>query len=168
MFESILYAVLCTLKEEGVWRGEVRSIMPGKVGPFWVGEEDSVPTPAGSGEDGDGLGEGCGVKKKIRKSQSTKIRNKGLKIDLVRSWLESGDVVQLGNEGVEEMARAYREKWDRLPGAKKGRRGAVEEGEKMGKLDDLADSLLQGVAWVKWEENKRLLGKYGVEALLEP
>jgi cruciform cutting endonuclease 1 len=38
----------------------------------------------------------------------------------------------------------------------------------MGKLDDLADCLLQGLAWVQWEENKRLLLKKGVEVLLEP
>lgn len=28
MFESILYAVLCTLKAEGVWKGEVKAIQP--------------------------------------------------------------------------------------------------------------------------------------------
>lgn len=153
MFESILYAVLCTLKAEGVWEGEVRAIAPGKVGPFWVGEDD---------------GDGGEEKKKERKSKSVKIRNKGLKIDLVRTWLESGDVVELGNEEVEVMAKAYREKWDRLPGGKKGPRGVVEEGEKMGKLDDLADCLLQGIAWVQWEENKKVALKFGVEALLDP
>ncbi|CAL3971268.1 hypothetical protein PZA11_007800 [Diplocarpon coronariae] len=156
MFESILYGALCALKEEGVWAGEVRAVAPGKVGPFWIEEEDSSPCEAGQG------------KKKVRKSQSAKIRNKGLKIDLVRGWLESGDVMRLGNDGVEEIARAYREKWDRLPGGRKGPRRVEEEGEKMGKLDDLADCLLQGMAWVQWEENKRVVLKYGVEALLDP
>jgi cruciform cutting endonuclease 1 len=79
-------------------------------------------------------------------------------------------MVKCGNESIEDMARAYKEKWERIPGRRKiGVLGVeVGDGEKMGKLDDLADCLLQGMAWVKWEENKRLLLKNGVEALLEP
>ncbi|KAH7360114.1 mitochondrial putative cruciform cutting endonuclease 1 [Rhexocercosporidium sp. MPI-PUGE-AT-0058] len=139
MFESILYAVLCTLKAEGLWEGSVRSVLPGKVGPFWVGEEEEG---GGGGKEVDGKGKG---RKKVRKSTNAKTNNKGAKIDLVRSWLENGDVVGLGNDGVKEMARRYVEKWDRVPGGRKkvvkGLDGEVEE--KMGKLDDLADCLLQ-------------------------
>lgn len=149
MFESILYAVLCTLKGEGIWNGEVQAIAPGKVGLFWVGEESK-----------NGVGS-----KKLRTSKSAKIRNKGAKIDLVRGWLESGEMVGLGNKSVESMARRYREKWDRSPG---GRKKSVDDGdEKMGKLDDLADCLLQGMAWIQWEGNKRTALEHGVEALLE-
>ncbi|KAK0106726.1 hypothetical protein ONS96_004344 [Cadophora gregata f. sp. sojae] len=174
MFESMVYAVLCTLKGEGLWDGCVRSVLPGKVGPFWVGEEGDGEEGEGEGDGGEveveveekGNGKGKG-RKKVRRSKSAKIRNKGAKIDLVRSWLESGDVVQLGNEEVKEMARRYVEKWDRVPGGRKG--AAKFEGEeKMGKLDDLADCLLQGMAWVEWEENKRIVMKHGVEALLDP
>jgi cruciform cutting endonuclease 1 len=35
----------------------------------------------------------------------------------------------------------------------------------VGKLDELADSLLQGMAWIKWEDNKRQVLKTGVGAL---
>ncbi|KAE9377836.1 mitochondrial putative cruciform cutting endonuclease 1 [Stipitochalara longipes BDJ] len=148
MFESILYAVLCTLKGEGVWNGEVHAIAPGKVGPFWVGEETA------------GVG-----RTKMRKSLSAKIRNKGAKIDLVRGWLEGAEMMVLGNEDVETVATRYKKKWDRSPG---GRRKDVEDGEeKMGKLDDLADCLLQGMAWIQWEENKRMALKHGVQVLLE-
>jgi cruciform cutting endonuclease 1 len=38
----------------------------------------------------------------------------------------------------------------------------------MGKLDDLADCLLQGMAWIEWEENKRKALEHGVQALLDP
>jgi len=149
MFESILYAILCTLKGEGVWNGDVQAIAPGKVGPFWVGEEiDGAES------------------KKERKSKSAKIRNKGAKIDLVRSWLENDDMVRLGNKAVENIARRYREKWDRSPGGR--RKGEVDGEEKMGKLDDLADCLMQGMAWIEWEENKRKALEHGVEALLGP
>ena len=90
-----------------------------------------------------------------------------MKIDLVRRWLEAGDVVTLGNEDVEEMVRRYMQKWDRLPGGRKGvKRGEKTEGE-MGKLDDLADCLLQGMAWIRWESNKGVMLESGVEALLD-
>ncbi|KAG4422651.1 hypothetical protein IFR04_004272 [Cadophora malorum] len=157
MFESMIYAVLCTLKGEGLWDGSVRGVLPGKVGPFWVGEgEEDDATSAKNGKG----------RKKIRKSASAKIQNKGAKIDLVRSWLESGDVVQLGNDEVKEMARRYVEKWDRVPGGRKAIT-KLEGEEKMGKLDDLADCLLQGMAWVEWENNKRIVMKHGIEALLD-
>lgn len=162
MFESIIYAILCTLKEEKIWSGQVVGVLPGKVGPYWVGENQ---------EAGDNVADGSSkVHKKHRSSKTAKIINKGLKIDLVRSWLEAGDVVELGNEDVEERARLYMEKWDRLPGGRKGvKRGekAEGEGEKMGKLDDLADCLLQGMAWIQWERNKRIALEEGVVTLLE-
>lgn len=157
MFESILYAVLCTLKAEGAWSGEVVAVTPGKVGPFWLEKEVLV--------DSGGLEQGH---RKERKSKNVKIQNKGLKIDLVRRWLEAKNVVGLGNVEVERTANQYIEKWDRAPGGRKTAQLAKEEGqEQMGKLDDLADSLLQGMAWVQWEDNKRLALKHGVEALLK-
>jgi len=151
MFESILHAVLCTLKSEGSWAGEVMSIAPGRVGPFWL------PPGASDMKDEE--------MKKARKSKSTKVQNKGVKIDLVRRWLEAGDVVRLGNENVEGTARQYVEKWGRMPGRVKGMVG----GDKVdtGKLDDLADCLLQAMAWVEWEENKRRTLRDGVEKVLD-
>ena len=143
MLEAVIYGILCTLKEEGVWEGEVLGIAPGKVGPFWV--ED---------------GEERGVWKKER---TAKKKNKGLKIDLVRGWLEDGQMVSLGNGEVEAMAKRYIEKWDRTPGGRK----LEAEGEEMGKLDDLADCLLQGMAWIQWQENKNVALQHGVEALLD-
>jgi len=107
------------------------------------------------------------VHKKARNAKSAKIRNKGLKIDLVRQWLEAGDVVELGSEEVEERAKRYMQKWDRLPGGRKGVKRGEKNEEEMGKLDDLADCLLQGMAWIEWERNKRIALEKGVETLLE-
>lgn len=169
MFESILYATLHTLKAEGVWSGTVVPVAPGKVGPFWVGSEAEF---LGEGE----LEKAKGARKKVRTSKSAKIKNKGAKIDLVRSWCggEEGSVVGWGSAQVEDMVKRYMAKWDAKPGRTKGKKEVVEhehvdvgEVEKMGKLDDLADCLLQGMAWVEWEKNKRLLLENGVEALLD-
>jgi cruciform cutting endonuclease 1 len=166
MFESIIYGILCAFKQEGLWTGEVVGVLPGKVGPYWVGDEEGealtakiVPT-----EDVSSV---VKVHKKARNAKSAKIRNKGLKIDLVRQWLEAGDVVELGSEEVEERARRYMQKWDRLPGGRKGVKRGEKNEEEMGKLDDLADCLLQGMAWIEWERNKRIALEKGVETLLE-
>ncbi|KAL8753402.1 MAG: hypothetical protein Q9184_005430 [Pyrenodesmia sp. 2 TL-2023] len=44
----------------------------------------------------------------------------------------------------------------------------AEKGKgKAGKFDDLADSLLQGLAWVRWEENRTLVWDKGVDVLEE-
>lgn len=173
MFESMLYAVLHTLRSEGLWEGTVIPIAPGKVGPFWIepdlglGLEDQVVAKK---EKENGGGEELQLrKKKQRNTKIAKLLNKGAKIDLVKSWLEEDEMVTIGAPDVEATAKAYLEKWHRLPGRKKGKAdaklGKAEEVEEMGKLDDLADSLLQGMAWVRWEENKRKVLNDGIDAL---
>jgi cruciform cutting endonuclease 1 len=159
MFESIIYATLHTLEEEGVWDGEVVGVLPGKVGPFWVGENEK--------EKEDAPDRRSEFYRKVRNAKSSKIRSKGLKMDLVRDWLEAGDVVELGNQDVKERAKGYTQKWDRLPGRMKGVKNGVRVEGEMGKLDDLADCLLQGMAWIQWERNKRIALNEGVAALLE-
>ncbi|KAH8821199.1 mitochondrial putative cruciform cutting endonuclease 1 [Xylogone sp. PMI_703] len=161
MFESILYAILHTLKAEGIWSGQVLPIAPGKVGPFWVGEDEKAISDGIMPE----------VVGKMRKAKTAKAINKGLKIDLVRKWLETGDMVTLGSKDVKNTADAYLEKWNRLPGQRKPKKDvsdtAIEQPtEEMGKLDDLADSLLQAMAWLEWEKNKALVLEHGVDALL--
>jgi cruciform cutting endonuclease 1 len=150
LFESIIYAVLCTLKAEGAWNGEVVGILPGRVGPFWIPDAGIINT--------EGLS-------KVRLAKSAKVQNKGKKVDLVRRWLDAGNVVSLGTDQVKATARQYIEKWDRAPGGIKGRKKGTNVDT--GKLDDFADCLLQGMAWVKWEENKRLALNHGVEQLLD-
>jgi cruciform cutting endonuclease 1 len=155
MFESMLYAVAQTLSAEQLWKGTVTPIPPGKVGPFWIGTE-ALATDETSLQ-------------KTRTSKSAKQQNKGAKIDLVQRWLSNGDVVELGTDEVKRTGDAYMKKWHRLPGGRaKSQESSLsraEGEEEMGKLDDLADSLLQGMAWMQWEENKRKFLKHGVEAL---
>lgn len=163
MFEAMLHAVLETMGREGRWGGEVWAVSPGKVASFWVGR--------GKGDDG-GEGQDDGGKKR---------GNKGVKIDVVGGWLVSGGVVRLEGQA-EGMGRVFLGRWRGVGGGSgsgrkrgrsvkgKGTEGEDKDGREMveagvGKLDDLADCLLQGVAWVKWQENRRLLVEGGVDSL---
>jgi cruciform cutting endonuclease 1 len=164
MLESMLYAILRTLQQEGLWKGIVVPIAPGKVGPFWL-EEEGKPLVEEIGK-AENKPE---TKKKVRNAKLAKALNKGAKIDLVRNWLASSDKFELASEDVVALAEAYLEKWDRKPGGPKGKRASKDAAvivEKMGKLDDLADCLLQGMAFIQWEENKGIARHTGIEALI--
>ncbi|KAJ8059745.1 hypothetical protein OCU04_011389 [Sclerotinia nivalis] len=184
MLESMLWATLKTLSEEKVWGGEVVEIAPRKVGSFWVEESGLF-----DGEEGEEF-------KKVRNTKKVNARSKGAKIDLVRRWLEGGEtrkarkhneVVHIGSQQVKQIKERYTEKWDRKVGRAKGykvkskssstildtaknkeeKETKEKEEEEMGKLDDLADCLLQGMAWLKWQENRKLALEEGVEILLD-
>ncbi|KAB5582479.1 mitochondrial resolvase Ydc2 [Coniochaeta sp. 2T2.1] len=149
--ESMLYAIFATLKRLGGFDGVVIPIDPRYVGPFLLGDE------------GEGVEKVENAGLKVLKKGSKE--NKRLKIDLVGGWMRDGKGVEFEGEG-EVMRRAFLRRW--LPrerkkkkmgkGDKDGERvGEVEEEEMIPKLDDVADCLLQGVAWLRWEENKRRL-----------
>ncbi|KFX86839.1 hypothetical protein V490_08800 [Pseudogymnoascus sp. VKM F-3557] len=169
MLESMIYAILLTLREEGAWNGTVVPIAPGKVGPFWLEGEEATAAleEADTGE----TSPASKIKTKTRNAKLAKALNKGAKIDLARNWLAVGDRVGVDSADVEALVKAYLDKWDKKPGGVKGKRppkDAVATIEKMGKLDDLADSLLQGMAFIQWEENKRIAREEGISSLLEP
>lgn len=164
MLESMLYAVLHTLKAANLWHGTVLGIAPGKVGPFWIREGSGGETAEGDEVVQKSMG-------KVRNTKSAKLRNKGAKIDLVKAWLEQDEMVLLGTAEARATAKSYLEKWHGQPRGRKKVKLAisenelVSESEAMGKLDDLADSLLQGMAWAQWEENKTRVLEHGVDAL---
>lgn len=147
MFEAMLYAVLHTLSAQRLWNGAVYSVAPGMVSKFWLGNTKAAP------------GQG---------SKSTK--TKAQKVGLVEGWLEEGKQRLKLEASAKEMGRRYLEK--RRGGSKSvvklgqtsGTDGDSDEPE-IGKLDDLADCLLQGMAWIKWEENRRAIVTDGLDAL---
>ncbi|KAL9122500.1 MAG: hypothetical protein Q9187_000937 [Circinaria calcarea] len=85
---------------------------------------------------------------------------KGEKIDLVNGWLNDKKQKFELRDGALETACSWRTKQSDVK-AKRRNEGRV----KMGKLDDLADCLLQGLAWINWEQNKRTLVRDGLVAL---
>lgn len=151
MFESMLYAVLHTYSALGLWHGSVSSVAPAKANSFWLGKELDL-----GGSDEAELIMIMGKKKK--KASKRSARSKMAKIELVERWLREG-----GEGGLEFMGEA--KKVGRRYLDKRGKRRGGGEGEDIGKLDDLADCLLQGMAWIRWEENRVAIVENGLEAV---
>ena len=86
------------------------------------------------------------------------------KIDMVGTMLELGDRLDFPAAETREKAEAFLRQWRN---AKAGRRKRSSEDEKNIKLDDLADSLLQALTWLKWESNRDILASGDIAPLLE-
>lgn len=155
MLEAMLHAVFCCLDRKESPTAE--SVSPNKVTRFWIDkmggkflEVHKEPGRRQKGEVlGEELGEKLGVERvKVAVGGKTNRKTKLAKVSLVREWLRSGDVVSLGKD-VRGIAADFE--------PVKGRRRANMVSE--GKLDDLADCLLQGMAWIRWEENRKSLAE---------
>ncbi|KAI1444361.1 Ydc2-catalyt-domain-containing protein [Annulohypoxylon stygium] len=153
--EAMLHASLRTLRELGHWDGEIISIAPPSITRFWPAPpEDVVPkrrSRASKVTEGEG---------KLRKGTNP-MQSKKHKIGVLTGWLKMGpkdQVILPGNSDIEGAVEQFRRK---LSGVRKSRSRTAEDGLAREawprKLDDLTDCLLQGVAWLKWEENKALL-----------
>ena len=152
MFEAMIYAVLKTFSERGFWKGIVHPIAPSKVSNFWITNKQ-------------------GARKEGPGSKSAK--TKTAKIELVAKWLEEGAHFELKG-GAVQLGKAYlrkKMKKDSKSSVKQkklsGSQALGVAQDSVGKLDDLADCLLQGLAWIKWEKNRRLIMAKGAEILDE-
>ena len=144
MFEGMLWAVL-----KALWAGSVWAVEPARVARFWC--DGTEPDEKGGVEKG-----------KSRKGGAAKSKEE--KIVIVERWLKEGGVLELSGVA-KATAEAFLAK--REGNGRKGRDAAGVGVETLGKLDDLADCLLQGMAWVKWEENRRKILENGAHALKE-
>ena len=152
MFEAMIYAVLKTFSERGIWKGNVHPIAPSKVSNFWITNKQAA------------VKEGSG-------SQSAK--TKSAKIDLVAEWLQDGGHFEMRGAAA-RLGQAYLRKKTRKDCKSSVKQKKLSESktqtvaqDSVEKLDDLADCLLQGMAWIKWENNRRLIMAKGAEALDE-
>ena len=165
--EAMIHAAFRTLRECGHWEGEVVSVPPLRVGPFWLAGSDRGGGDTKKAEAADTdldleelEGETKAAKSKRASSRQAKLNMKKEKIDILGNWLSGGVLVSPQNKGVEAMIQTYFEHWTRKPGARRKKtqiNGLGIEEEAIKKIDDLADSLLQGMAWIRWEENKECL-----------
>ncbi|KAK6212010.1 hypothetical protein LQW54_005538 [Pestalotiopsis sp. IQ-011] len=151
--EAMIYSTLRTLKSCGKWTGEVIPILPQRVGPFWLEGLEPVET---SNLDGDKLPSSTAAKNK-------KAKQKKAKIDLVGKWLQEGMIVPSGQ--AQTTAASYMDRWNGNR-TKKSLGAAEPASERLRKLDDLADSLLQGLAWLQWQDNLRELSQRGPDGIL--
>jgi cruciform cutting endonuclease 1 len=151
--EAMLYAVFTTLRACGRWNGTLWPMDPKRVSTFIL-------------EDGDNLKllkvvESHGVK-------STAKRQKIAKIALVASWLRDGTGIRPMGESVDAVKSQF---LARLEGRGDRKRRLLDKPkdtpsiEKVMKLDDLADSLIQGVTFIRWQANSAI-GQKDITALL--
>ena len=146
VFEGMLHAALKTLSEERGLPVIVQGVDPGRVTRYWL--------------------EGRAAKGKERISSGKE--SKKAKIDIVGNSLASAGAAALvdvssgsdhgSHHGVEKMVNAFLARWQRKNG--NSRSGIL-------KLDDLADCLLQGVAWLNWQSKREEVLHRGLEAFAE-
>lgn len=157
VLESMLYAVLRTLREERggeMARVYVQGVEPKRVVQYWV---DRAKSGSGSGLEIPG--------EKITAKQMKKA-----KIDLVGRWLDGsvgmgadpgtgkGKVLVGSDPAVQDLVDGYVRKWKSPRSRSTGLVSA-------GKLDDLADCLLQGMTWMEWQATRERLVREGEKAL---
>ena len=152
VFEGMLHAVLQTLREENKGKSRlpaVASISPARTVHFWL---------RGSGRSDDSL-----EPKKI-----TGRDGKQAKIDIVgQSFLDPKHrLVDVAAGQAKAMEVAFMEKWHATSKAAKvftpkkiasAKANAERRAPKQFKLDDLADCLLQGMAWLEWQRMRQLV-----------
>ena len=149
MFEAMLYAVLETLKRQGRWEGDVYGVSPARVAQFWVGdaEMETEASPKKQKKDDE-------PDEKIIKTSKSK-QTKTLKMQLVGKWLRDSSKFSVDGQAQESAV-----KYQNVQTGK-------EKQSTFGKLDDLADSVLQALAWLEWEANRQLIFERGKDALPE-
>ncbi|KAJ1338065.1 cruciform cutting endonuclease 1 [Microdochium nivale] len=167
MLEAMLHAALLALEQCGRWQGSIVSIPPSRTTDFWL---ESLEV--GSKQEHVVGAKEIAVNDKDRKSKpdvdvsiSTKrtkkaSNSKRLKIGIVGNWLTQSSCILAQSDNVKRMQGAYLDAYNSM---RRGthRKTKVDAAEEIAikKLDDLADSLLQGMAWLVWRENTAVLAQ---------
>lgn len=139
VFEGMLYSVLRTLVEERKVQLSVEPMLPLRVNRYWLeGREKLMPSTG---------------------KTLTGRHVKRAKIDLVGEILDGKRSSLAIAEDLMPFAGDFVSTW------KNGGKGKPAASVHMSKLDDLADSLLQGLAWIDWQNNRRRIEAFGRDAV---
>ena len=168
--EAMLFAILTEKRLQGRWNGQIVSMMPRRIASFCTKDFVNEYDRAVAKEDSTDVGRYAEVVESLRRAEASSKRKgskeiKKHKIDMVGSMLELGDRLDFPAAETREKAEAFLRQWIN---AKAGRKKRSSEDEKTIKLDDLADSLLQALTWLKWESNRDILASGDISPLLEP
>ncbi|KAI5359970.1 Putative ribonuclease H-like superfamily, mitochondrial resolvase Ydc2, catalytic [Septoria linicola] len=151
MLESMLWASLETLKASGPAKAffpDVHAVAPRRVAEFWLSGQHVSLMPLDNMFEASSQKDVTAADTKSRRPRF-KIEKKE-KVDLVKKWVTGtgeGTNVNLEFKGqAAHVAQAFREQTSRSATKIAG-----------GKLDDLADCLLQAIAHLRWEGNKRII-----------
>ncbi|KAK4179437.1 putative cruciform cutting endonuclease [Triangularia setosa] len=144
--EAMLHACFATLKGVNMFHGTVISISPKSVaGYLFPNPGKAAPTSKTN----------TGRGKSLNSYQILKAN----KVSMLGEWLQQGKLIKPKDQAA-EMARGFLSAW-----AAKGIRRRKNEVEGVlgpgVKLDDLSDSVLQGMVWLQWQRN--LEGLKGVD-----
>lgn len=174
MLESMLWACLETLKQQGLQATKVSNMTfptviemsPARVGAFWNGRDEAA---ALEGADVAEVLTSSRPRKEVSEAEARAKRGfeKKEKIALVRRWIASGSVV---HDGVlDAMAASFcglksAASRQRRVSKKAGTESPEDIGhiaiERAGKLDDLADCVVQAVTFAMWKDNRKKLHDY--------
>lgn len=142
MLEAMLWACFTSAKslssqEKREVDFDVKEMNPTRITAFWLAQ----PYMSGGV---DAIVKGDGVSNMTNMEAPNTIDIKKEKIRLVSSWIDEGVIV--GNEEVSNVMDGFRNLFN---GTNSGRRKV----DSLGKKDDLADCLVQGVTAARWQRN---------------
>jgi cruciform cutting endonuclease 1 len=126
IFEAMLYSVFNTLRQEGAHNAKLIAMFPVPVNRYWL---ELIGAPPGRNSE----------------LKSTGSALKQRKIGIVQEMVR-GDLDTTGLTFYDE-ANSMRQHF-LFPSKQR------ENSANLGKRDDLADCLLQGLAWVRWQNNR--------------
>lgn len=159
--ESMLWACFETLKASQIMPKSgkfpaVHEVAPKRVASFWTAAPEAHQPPTDLFASDFSPPE-LKVASNTAKAAST---GKKEKIAVLRSWLDGSGGVSLDfSAETQKIAAAFAQGVKRRK-SKNDDTGVSEPViERETKLDDLADCVLQGAAWVRWEENRRVIFK---------
>lgn len=157
--ESMLWACFETLKNAHINTGKdsfpvVHEVAPKRVAGFWTAPPEAQLYSR------EFLASDFSPPVLKAPSGKTKAASTGKKekIAVLRSWLDGSGGVSLDfSPETQRTAAAFTTELKRRRAKKSDAANADMTIERETKLDDLADCVLQGAAWVRWEENRRVI-----------